>query len=72
MQERRIVLEVTEEEYNPFKERTIGVLTEEGGLRICYEYQRSGEEYWETWQDMGASLSPSGLTKLRTELDALG
>jgi hypothetical protein len=67
--ERRIILEVTEEAYDPFMERTIGVLQEDGRLRISYEYKKEGEEYWRTWQDMGASLGPTGLTELKRFLE---
>jgi hypothetical protein len=70
MAEKRIILEVTEPEYNPFIERTVGVFREDGSLSISYEYQREGEDFWLTWQNMGACLSPTALTKVREELDA--
>jgi hypothetical protein len=65
----RVILEVTEETYDPFIERTVGEIRDDGSLRISYEYKKEDEDFWRTWQDMGASLSPTALTKLKELLE---
>lgn len=64
MSEERTILEVTEPEYDPFKERTVAIFRN-GSLHISYEYKKEDEDFWRTWQDMGASLSPMAQIELR-------
>jgi len=66
--DKRIVIEETDE-FDPFRERTIVILKGDGSLSISYEYQRAGEDFWRTWQNQGATLGPTALTRLKEALE---
>ena len=68
MNEKRIVLEV-DDDTDPFEERTVAVLRETGILSIRHEHRSPGDDEWRSWQCMGSTIGPEGVSRLKALLN---